>query len=171
MLNLRFKAPQGRGPLQDDRAYKKILACRIWRVAVQYASSHGQNTCFFLCFCTYSWPYPSDLASPMLVNPSKLIFFNHCKHTEHIYCIVICPENIISSNFFPFRKWTRKNGKQYIFNSQYLASLPFFNPYIYTICSVCIIEPTKVHLSTIYSISQGALSLNKIVNLWRRNQN
>ena len=28
----------------------------------------------FLWFCTYSWPYPSYLASPVLVNPSKLIF-------------------------------------------------------------------------------------------------
>ena len=102
MLNLRFKAPQGRGLLQDDRAYKKILACKIWWVAVQYASSYGQNTCFFfdfVCFCTYSWPYPSYLASPVLVNPSKLIFLI-ITNIQNIYCIVICPENIISSNLF-----------------------------------------------------------------------
>ena len=50
LLNLRFKAPQGRGLLQDDRAYKKVLACKIWWAAVQYASSYGQNTCFFNMF-------------------------------------------------------------------------------------------------------------------------
>ena len=51
-----------------------------------------------------------------------------------------------------------------MFHSQYLASLPLFNPYVHTIRSLCIIKPTKVHLSTIYSISQGAFSLKKIVN-------
>ena len=66
---------------------------------------------------------------------------------------------------FSLKNWTRKDGKQYIFNSQYLACLPLLNPYIHTICSLCIVEPTKVHLSTIYSISQCAFSAKKIVNL------
>ena len=61
-------------------------------------------------------------------------------------------------------------GKHEIYNSQYLACLPLFNPYIYTICSLWIIKPTKVHLSTIYPISQHPLSAKKIVNLWTHNQ-
>ena len=100
LLNLRFQAPQGRGLLQDDRAYKKILACKIWWVAVQYASSYGQNICYsfdVVCFCTYSWPYPSYLASPVLVNPSKVIF-SIINYIQNIYCIAICAENIISDN-------------------------------------------------------------------------
>ena len=87
LLNLRFKAPQSRGPLQDDRKYIKIRACKIWRVAVQYTSSYGQNTCYFfdfVCFCTYSWPYPSYLASPVLVNPSKLIFCSLLTYRTYI---------------------------------------------------------------------------------------
>ena len=71
---------------------------------------------------------------------------------------------------FSLKKWTRKDGEQSISNSQYLACLPLFNPYIHTICSLCIVQPTKVHLSTIYSISQGAFSLKKIVNLWSHNK-
>ena len=52
LLNLRFKGPQSRGPLQDDRKYIKIRACKIWWVAVQYTSSsspelvHHQNSFF-----------------------------------------------------------------------------------------------------------------------------
>ena len=58
-------------------------------------------------------------------------------------------------------------GKHEIYNSQYLACLPLFNPYIYTVSSLWIIKPTKVHLSTIYPISQLPFSPRKIVNLWR----
>ena len=61
-------------------------------------------------------------------------------------------------------------GKDEIYNSQYLACLPLFNPYIYTVSSLWIIKPTKVHLSTIYPISQLPFSPRKIVNLWTHNK-
>ena len=59
------------------------------------------HVCFFyfVCFCTYSWPYPSYLASPVLVNPSKVIFLI-INYIQNIYCIAICPENIISRNLY-----------------------------------------------------------------------
>ena len=113
LLNLRFKAPQSRGALQDDRAYKKIRACKIWRFAVQYTSIYGQNTCFvfdLLCFCTYSGLHPSYLASLVLVNPSNLIFLI-IRNIQNIYCIIICPENIISSNLFYLQKLDQKGRR------------------------------------------------------------
>ena len=61
-------------------------------------------------------------------------------------------------------------GKLKKINSQYLPCLPLFNPYIYTVSSLWIIKPTKVHLSTIYPISQLPFSPRKIVNLWTHNK-
>ena len=107
----------------------------------------------FVCFCTYSWPYPSYLASPVLVNQSKLIFSIIRNHTEQILYSYMSGKYHFQQLIFSLKNWTRKDGEQSIFNSQYLAILPRFNPYIHTICSLCIIEPTKVHLPTIYSIS------------------
>ena len=102
LLNLRFKAPRGRGPLQDDRAYKKSAHAKYGGLPSNMRRVIAKIHVFFLYvlwFCTYSWLYPSYLASPVLINPSKLIFFI-IRNIQNIYCIVICTENIISSNLF-----------------------------------------------------------------------
>ena len=116
---------------------------------------------FVFLFCIFEvFPLlPLTIAPPRSLNRSKIIFWI-IKYIQNIYCMVICPENISSGNLL-FRnlsgpKMTNKHGKHSIFNSQYLACLPLFNPYIHTICSLCIIEPIKVHISTIYTISQDA---------------
>ena len=49
------------------------------------------------CDCAYSWPFPSYLASPVPVNPSKVIF-SIINYIQNIYCIAICAENIISDS-------------------------------------------------------------------------
>ena len=87
LLNLRFKAPQGRGPFQIDREYQKIRACNIWRVAVQYASRYGQNTfylLFLLCIVYVFLALTLIFGFPKACKPFQSHFFNHKKHTEHI---------------------------------------------------------------------------------------
>ena len=111
-----------------------------WWVAVQYASSYGQNTSYFfyfVCFCTYSWPYPSYLASPVLVNPSKLIFLI-ITSIQNVYCIVICPENIISSNLFflNFSEPERTENNKFLTHSIWLVYLFLTHIFILSVVSV-----------------------------------
>ena len=89
-------------------------------VFVQYTSSYGQNTSYFFYFVTmllYVFLASSSyLASPMLVNPSKLIFLI-ITNIQNIYCIVICPENIISSNL----SFLSKIGPERTENNKFLT--------------------------------------------------
>ncbi len=71
---------------------------------------------------------------------------------------------------FSLKNWTRKDGKQSIFNSQYLPLFPIFNPHIHPICNLWTIKPTKVHLPTIYTTPNHASSPKKIVKLWTNNK-
>ena len=80
---------------------------------------------YFVCFCAYSWPYPSYLASPVLVNPSKVIF-SIINYIQNICCIAICAESTISDNI--------KNQENVCSTSiQYMFVLHLFSTCMYYI--------------------------------------
>ena len=108
--------------------------------------------------------------SPKVVKSFQSNLFDHKLHTEHILYSYISRRHQFRELTFSLFFWTKNNGKHNNFNSQYLACLPLFNPYIHTICSLWVINPTKSHLSTIYPTSQYVFSPKKIVDLWRHNK-
>ena len=177
MLNLHFKAPQALGPFRIDRACKKIRTCKIWWAPVQYTSRKSQNTynflyyvCYFFCiFEVFSSSTPHN-CSPTIVKSFQDNLFDHKMHTEHILYGYMSRKHQFRQPTFSEFFWTRNWGKPKVYNSQYLACLPIFIPYIHTICILHIINPTKIHLSTIYSISRHPFSAKKIVAHWRHNK-
>ena len=177
MLNLHFKDPQALGPFRIDRACKKIPTCKIWWVFVQYTSSYGQNTSPFLFICCYFLyfevfpPFTPQIPLPTIVKSFQDILFDHKNDIEHILYGYISRKHEFRRRTFSNFLWTRNWGKPKVYNSQYLACLPIFIPYIHTICILHnIINPTKTHLSTIYSISRHPFSAKKIVAHWRHNK-
>ena len=108
---------------------------------------------------------------PTIVKSFQDNLFDHKKHTEHILYGYMSREHEFRRRTFYQFLWTRNWGKPKVYNSQYLASFPIFIPYIHTICILhTIINLTKTHLSTIYSISRHPFSAKKIVAHWRHNK-
>ena len=80
---------------------------------------------------------------------------------------------MISGNslFLDFSGPEIEENKKFITRSIQLVYISLTHiSYIHTICSLWIIKPTKVHLSTIYSISKVAFSPKKIVIHWTHNK-
>ena len=101
---------------------------------------------------------------PTIVKSFQDILFDHKNDIEHILYGYI-------SRKHEFRRRTfRRFCEPEVYNSQYLACLPIFIPYIHTICILHIINPTRIHLSTIHSISRHPFSVKKIVAHWRHNK-
>ena len=161
------------GPFPFDRACRKTLACNISWVFVHWASSYEQITSdvffekSFLWFVQYFWK--NELFKHVL-RPGT--YLGRCALTRRVRWCAVRPQRClgrpVEHRFFGTISISTWNwGKLKIFNSQYLPCLPLFNPYIYTVSSLWIIKPTKVHLSTIYPLSQLPFSPRKIVNLWR----
>ena len=118
MLNLHFKAPQGRAPFQIDRACRKIPACKIWWAFVQYTSSYGQNTSKFLCiFCYFLYfeVLPSStpqIPLPTIVKSFQDNLFDHKIHTEHILYGYMSRRHQFRQPTFSKFLWTRNWGKK-----------------------------------------------------------
>ena len=136
-----------------------------------------KNTCCFLHFfviicCLFEvfQLLAFIFGSPKIAKSFRSNLFDHKLHTEHILYSYMSRKHQLRQLTFSRFFWTRDWGKQEIYNSRYLACLLLFNPYIHTICSLCIINPTKIHLSTIYSISRHPFSAKKIVAHWRHNK-
>ena len=99
-------------------------------------------------------------------------YLERCALTRRVRWCAVRPQKClgrpVEHRFFGTISMSTWNwGKHEIYNSQYLVCLPLFNPYLYTVSSLWSIKPTKVHLCTIYPISQLPFSPRKIVNLWR----
>ena len=128
---------------------------------------------FFFVMCCLFEVFPSftpQSCSPTIVKSFQDILFDHKNDIEHILYGYISRKHEFRRRTFSKFLWTRNWGKPKVYNSQYLACLPIFIPYIHTICILHIINPTKTHLSTIYSISRHPFSAKKIVAHWRHNK-
>ena len=176
MLNLHFKAPQARGPFQIDRACKKSLHAKYGGLSSsirrEKAKIHLRFYVFFVMCCLFE-VFPSFTphnCSPTIVKSFQDNLFDHKIYTEHILYGYISRKHEFRRRAFSKILWTRNWGKPKVYNSQYLACLPIFIPYIHTICILHIINLTKTHLSTIYSISRHPFSAKKIVAHWRHNK-
>ena len=128
---------------------------------------------FFFVFFLHFWNCPSStpqIPLPTIVKSFQDNLFDHKNDVEHILYGYISRKHEFRRRAFSKFLWTRNWGKPKVYNSQYLASLPIFIPYIHTICILHIINPTRIHLSTIYSISWHPFSVKKIVAHWRQNK-
>ena len=177
LLNLHFWPPWALGPFLLHRACRKPLTCKISWVFMPWASSYEQITSeyffwevvfeFFLVCFQYFWK--NELFKHVL-RPGT--YLGTRVLTRRVRWCAVRPQKRLGRPvehrvFGAISISTWNWGKLTNFNSQYLPCLPLFNPYIYTVSSLWIIKPTKVHLSTIYPISQLPFSPRKIVNLWR----
>ena len=127
----------------------------------------------FFCYFLYFWSFSSStprICSPTIVKSFQDNLFDHKIHTEHILYGYMSRKHEFRRRTFSQFLWTRNWGKPKAYNSQYLACLPIFIPYIHTICILHIINLTKTYLSTIYSISRHPFSAKKIVAHWWQNK-